>query len=219
MPAQPTSEPPHPLPDAQAWAKSFSFWYHRIYLGNGVYTTEAGQHHHEVVWERFENALPASFAGLSVLDVGTNAGYFALQAKLRGARRVVGTEALQCFLDQAEQIRKIWGVDIDYRRMDVHDIASLNESFDLVVFAGILYHLKNPLHVLDTLGRMCTDAILVETEFIPDDPRNCLVVRQGMPATLQPMHQGMMKFIETTELNGDPTNWWVPDTECVLGML
>jgi tRNA (mo5U34)-methyltransferase len=217
MPA-PLHEPPFPPPDARAWVKSFSFWYHRIYLGNGVYTMEAGQHH-ELVWERFEKALPQSFAGLSALDVGTNAGYFALQAKLRGARRVVGTEVVQDFLDQAEQIRRIWGVDIDYRVMDAHDIARLDESFDVVVFAGILYHLKNPLHVLETLGRMCTDAILLETEFIPDDPRNCLVVRQGVPAELQPTHRGMMKFIETTELNGDLSNWWVPDAECVRGML
>ena len=29
----------------------------------------------------------------------------------------------------------------------------------------------------------------------------------------------MMKFIERDELNGDGSNWWVPDTEWVLGML
>jgi tRNA (mo5U34)-methyltransferase len=212
-------EPPFPLPDARAWVSSYKFWYHRIYLGGGVYTIEGHAAHHELVWQHFAKSLPQSFAGLSVLDVGTNAGYFALQAKARGARRVVGTEFERMFLDQAEQIRKIWDVDIDYRLMEAHDIASLKESFDLVVFAGILYHLKNPLLVLEALGRMCTDAILLETEFIPDDPRNCVVVRQGLPAMLQTTHQGMMKFIETRELNGDPSNWWVPDTECVRGML
>jgi tRNA (mo5U34)-methyltransferase len=216
----PLHEPPCPLPDARAWVKSFRFWYHNIYLGNGVYTMGDGAaQHHELVWQRFEKTLPPSFVGLSVLDVGTNAGYFALQAKLRGARRVVGTEVQQEFLDQAQQIRKIWNVDIDYRLADTHDVARLNESFDLVVFAGILYHLKHPLFVLEALGNLCTDAILLETEFIPDDPRNCLVVRQGTPAVLQPTHHGAMKFIETTELNGDASNWWVPDTECVRGML
>jgi len=221
MSAQPP-EPPYPMPapDARAWVKSFRFWYHNIYLGNGVYTMGDGAaQHHERVWQCFEKALPRSLAGLSVLDVGTNAGYFALQAKFRGARRVVGTDLSQEFLDQAEPIRRIWGADIDYRLIDAHDIARLNESFDLVVFAGILYHLKHPLLVLEALGGMCADAILLETEFIPDDPRNCLVVGQGRPPTLQPTHQGVMKFIETTELGGDRTNWWVPDSECVRGML
>ena len=213
-------EPPCPLPDARAWVESSGFWYHNIYLGNGVYTMGDGTpQHHEMVWQRFEQSLPQSFAGRSVLDVGTNAGYFALQAKLRGAQRVVGTEVEPRFLGQAEQIRKIWNVDIDYRLADAHDVARLNESFDLVVFAGILYHLKHPLFVLEALGSICTNAILLETEFIPDDPRNCLVVRQGKPAALQPTHKGAMKFIETTELNGDSTNWWVPDAECVRGML
>jgi tRNA (mo5U34)-methyltransferase len=88
-----------------------------------------------------------------------------------------------------------------------------NETFDIVVFAGILYHLKNPLQVIEDLGSMCNDAILVETEAIPDDPRNCLVVRQGVPAALVPATKGFMKFIESAELNNDGSNWWVPDTE------
>jgi tRNA (mo5U34)-methyltransferase len=214
-----TTEPPFPLSaeKARALVASFPFWYHNIYLGNGVHT--AGRGHHEDVWDHFSKALPASFSGLSVLDVGTNAGYFALQAKVRSARHVVGTEFVQIFLDQAEAIRQIWGAEIDYRLLDAHDVAKLGQTFDIVVFAGILYHLKNPLQVIEDLGKMCTDAILLETEFIADDPRNCLVVRQGVPAEPQVTHKGVMKFLETTELNGDPTNWWVPDTECVMGML
>jgi tRNA (mo5U34)-methyltransferase len=213
-------EPPFPLSDAEARAfiARSGYWYQNLYLGNGIWTM-AGRAHHEDVWALFDKVLPASFGGLSVLDVATNAGYFALQAKLRGARHVVGTEFLDMYVEQAETIRKIWGVDIDYRKMDVHDTLKLDQTFDIIVFAGILYHLKNPLQVIEDLGKMCTDAILLETEFIPDDPRNCVVVRQGVPATLQPMHKGFMKFLETTELNGDPSNWWVPDMECVMGML
>jgi tRNA (mo5U34)-methyltransferase len=102
--------------------------------------------------------------------------------------------------------------------MDAHDIAQLGQRFDIAVFAGVLYHLRHPLFVLEQLGKMC-DSILLETEFIPDDPRNCLVVRQGEPPTLQPMSRGFAKFIERAELNGDGSNWWVPDTECVMAML
>lgn len=214
-------EPPFPLSpeDTRAFVARFPFWYHNIYLGNGLSTIQHGRGHHEFVFELFDKVLPASLGGLSVLDVGNNAGYFALQAKLRSAAHVVGTKCCQEFLDHAEQIRKIWGVEIDYRLMDVHDIAKLGHTFDIVVFAGILYHLKHPLQVIEDLGRTCNDAILLETEVIKDDPRNCVVVRQGQPTERQVATKGMMKFIEGTELNGDPTNWWVPDTECVMGML
>jgi tRNA (mo5U34)-methyltransferase len=215
-----TGEPPFALSaeEAAVFIASFPSWYHNIYLGNGIYTMKSRAFHQDI-WAQFEKALPSSLSNYSVLDVGTNAGYFALQAKLRSAKRVVGIELDKDFLDQAKAVHKIWGVEIDYRHMDVHDVGKLKEQFDIVIFAGILYHLKNPFRVIEDIGSMCDDAILLETEIIPDDPRNCLIVRQGKPPTLQPVKKGMMKFIETNELNGDGSNWWVPDIECVMAMM
>ena len=156
-----------------------------------------------------------------MLDVGCNAGFFSILAKLRGAGRVVGVESVDFFLKQAEYIRQIWQLDIDYRLMDAHDMGQLDEQFDLVMFAGVLYHLKNPLLVLEEVGRRCRDAIVVETEVIPEDPRNRVVARIGPrgKAALQPTTKGFMKFYERDELNEDGSNWWAPDTECLLGML
>jgi tRNA (mo5U34)-methyltransferase len=215
-----TSEPPHARSrdETESLVKGFPFWYQRIYLGNGVYSLPHRAHHEEV-WDRFRPAFPADLGGCSVLDLGTNAGYFPIQLKLRGAGKVVGLEFIDWILQQAELCKAIWGVDVDYRKMDAHAARSLDGRFDLVVFTGLLYHLRNPLQVIEDAGRLCNDAILVETEIIPDDPRNCVVVRQGAPATLQTRAKGVMKFLETNELNGDGSNWWVPDTECVMGML
>jgi tRNA (mo5U34)-methyltransferase len=213
-------EPPSRLSieERRAIVASFPFWYQRIYLGDGVWT-RAGRALHEQVWDRAARALPADLAGRSVLDVGSNAGYFSLQAKLRGAGRVVGIELVDMFLQQAEHVRQIWDLDVEYRRQDVHALDGGREIFDLVIFAGVLYHLKNPLQVLETMGRLCHDAIVIETEVIPDDPRNTVVVRLGSPPILQPCSRGIMKFIEGDELNGDGSNWWVPDTACVMSML
>ena len=156
-----------------------------------------------------------------MLDVGCNAGYFAIQMKMRAAGRVLGIDSMEHFIKQAIACRKIWSVDIDYRRMDAHELADIREEFDLVVFSGVLYHLKNPLQVLEEVGRICRDAILVESEVITDDPRNFVYLRHGPPGNFRvtACQKGIMKFVERDELNGDATNWWVPDTECVLGML
>jgi hypothetical protein len=56
---------------------------------------------------------------------------------------------------------------------------------------------------------------------IPEDSRNRVAVRLGEfgKVKLTTSARGFMKFIEGTELNGDASNWWVPDTECVLAML
>lgn len=221
----PVVEPPN-APSRDELLKrvsAFPFWYHRIYLGNGVYTLETHGHlaHHEAVWQHILPGVPGDLRGASVLDVGCNAGYFCLQTKLRGAGRVLGIEFWDDFLKQAEMCRQIWDLDIEYRALDAHQIPSIQEQFDLIVFTGILYHLKNPLFVVEALGNICRDAILVESEIIPDHPENCVYVRQGPPGAvrLTPVHKGMMKFVEADEINGDPTNWWVPDTECVKGML
>ena len=216
-----TVEPPNPptREEAEAFVKSYSFWYHRIYLGNGVYTlppTMADQ-----VWALIKPTFPADLKGASMLDIGSNAGYFSIFAKLRGAGRILGIESFKMFFDQAAYIRNIWQMDIEYRFMDAHEIGQINEEFDLVMFAGILYHLKNPLLVLEEIGRRCRDAVIVESEIIPEDPRNLVMARLGPLGNvkLTPTTKGFMKFYERDELNGDMSNWWAPDTECLLGML
>jgi len=226
-PAPPTSvdtpaEPPNApgRDELIAAVRSFPYWYQRIYLGHGVYTLDQPAHH-EGIWKLIERAIPADLRGASVLDVGTNAGYFALQMKARGAGRVVGLESIDDYLRQAEFCRKVWNADIQYIPIDAHDVGSLREEFDLVVFTGILYHLKNPLQVLEDVGRRCRDAIVVETEVLTEHPENRVHVRQGPTGQLRvtACSRGIMKFIERDELNGDGSNWWVPDTECVMGML
>jgi tRNA (mo5U34)-methyltransferase len=214
-------EPPNPPTrvEAEAFVKAQPFWYHRIYLGNGVYTMPPT--FPDRVWALIKPAFPEDLKGASMLDIGCNAGFFSILAKLRGAGRILGIESIDFFFEQAEYIRKIWQMDIEYRLMDAHDVGAIGEQFDLVMFAGILYHLKNPLQVLEHIGRLCRDAVIVETEIIPNDPRNRVVVRQGPrgQAKLTTATKGIIKFIERDELNDDGSNWWVPDTECVRGML
>lgn len=215
-------EPPNPpsREELVALVKSFPYWYHRIYLGHGVYTLEAPTYP-DWVWHRAKVVFPIDLKGASVLDVGCNAGYFSIQAKRRGAGRVVGIEPIEDHLKQAEVCRQIWGLDIEYLAMDAHQIDRLQDTFDIVIFTGILYHLKNPLYVLEEVGRVCRDAIVVETEIMAESPGNVVYVRQG-PYGHTPIiacRKGIMKFIEGDELNSDGSNWWIPDTECVLGML
>lgn len=216
------TEPPHALGHDEliALVNSFPYWYQRIYLGRNVYTLPHPAYH-EGVWERLQPALPEDLQGAAVLDIGTNAGFFAMQVKWHGAGRVVGIESIDQYRRQAELCRQLWNLDIEYLSMDAHQVSELHEEFDLVIFTGILYHLKNPLQVLEDVAHICRDAIIVETEIILEDLRNRVYVRQGPTnqTRVTACTKGIMKFIEADELNGDGSNWWVPDTECVYGML
>ncbi len=215
-------EPPHTgsRESLVALVDSFPYWYQNIYLGQGVYTLSSPTLHNRL-WQCLEPMLPADLAGASVLDVGTNAGYFCLKTKLKGAGRVVGVDNMDVFLQQAEACRAIWGLDIEYRKLDANHLHMLNQRFDIVIFTGILYHLKNPLGVLEQVAELCNDAIVVETEVIPPTRESVVHVRLGRrgQVAVTACRQGFMKFIEKDELNEDGSNWWVPDTECVVGML
>lgn len=216
-PEPPTSQDPAQL---QEQVDAFPYWYQRIYLGNGVYTLP-NKAFHEGVWSKLLTAYPANLNGASVLDIGCNAGYFSIQHKLLGAGRVVGIESIEDYQKQAELCRQVWDMDIEYLPMDAHEAGNLNEQFDIVVFTGILYHLKNPLQVLEIVGSVCQDAILIETEVMIENGRNQVYVRQGPweKLAVTKCSSGFMKFIESDELNGDGSNWWIPDTACLLAML
>ena len=196
------------------------WWYQRIDLGQGVFTTE-GPQYHEVVWQRVSPAFPPDLGAATVLDVGCNAGYFAIELKRRGAGRVLGVEPVPLHFEQATLCRDVLGLDIEYLPIDAHELGRIGETFDVVVFTGVLYHLRHPLLVLEQVGRLCRDVIVLETECIVEDARNVVYVRQGpqghVAVTACP--RGFMKYVETAELNDDGSNWWIPDTECVLGLL
>src|SRR5207249_11310632 len=102
-------------------------------------------------WRQFEHAIPKDLRGATVLDIGCNAGFYSIEMKRRGAGRVVGIDSDESYLAQARFAAEVTGADIEFRRMSVYRVADLRERFDLVLFMGVLYHLRHPLLALDLL--------------------------------------------------------------------
>ena len=100
-------------------------------------------------------------AGRSVLDIGCNAGFYAIEMKRRGADRVLGIDSDERYLAQARFAAEVEGADIEFRRMSVYELAKLGERFDLVLFMGVLYHLRHPLLALDLLHEHVVGDMLV----------------------------------------------------------
>ena len=172
-------------------------------------------------WRVFENVLPWDLRGRTVLDVGCNAGFFAIKMKERGADRVVGVDSDARYLAQAKLAAEISGVDIDFRHLTVYEVAALRERFDIVLFMGVLYHLRHPLLALDLLHEhVVRDQLLFQTmvrgsaevsPLQPDYPFSETDVfdRPDFPK---------LHFIEQ-KYAGDATNWWVPNRACAEAML
>ncbi|PYT03068.1 MAG: TIGR04290 family methyltransferase, partial [Acidobacteria bacterium] len=84
---------------------------------------------------------PEDLAGRSVLDVGCNAGFYAVELKRRGASRVVGVDSQRNLIRQAEFVREVLSLDIEYRRASVYDLdPRASGQFDITLALGLIYH-------------------------------------------------------------------------------
>ena len=197
-------------------------WFHNIDLG-GVKT--APDHflgdYPALKWRQFAEAVPGDLSGLTVLDIGCNAGFYSLEMKRRGAERVVGIDSDETYLAQARFAAGVCGAEIEFRQLSVYDVADLKERFDLVLFMGVLYHLRHPLLALDLIHEhVARDLMLFQSmlrgsgqiESVEEDypfSESRLFERSGAPR---------LHFIEQSYA-GDPTNWWVPNAACAEAML
>ena len=208
--------------EIRARAAALGDWFHNIDL-NGVPT--APNHflndYPNVKWRRFEHAIPADLTGRSVLDIGCNAGFYAIEMKRRGADRVVGIDFDERYLEQARFAAEVKGVDIEFRLMSVYDVAELGERFDVVLFMGLLYHLRHPLLALDLIHDHVVGDLLVYQSMQRGSPE-MMPVRADYGFFEQDHFDApgypKLHFIEN-DYSNDWTNWWAPNAACSAAML
>jgi tRNA (mo5U34)-methyltransferase len=175
-----------------------------------------------VKWKRFAHLLPQDMAGKSVLDIGCNAGFHAIEMKRRGASRVLGIDFGDYYLDQARFAAEVLGYpDIEFRKMSVYDVGALQEKFDLVIFMGFVYHLRHPLLALDLIHEHVAGDLLLfqslqrggsEIEPLQDDYDFWETEVFDRP-TWPKLH-----FVER-KYSHDETNWWIPNAAASAAML
>jgi tRNA (mo5U34)-methyltransferase len=147
-------------------------WFHCIDLGGGLKTKTASVmgepiEHPEPTWQIIRQCLP-DLSGKSVLDVGCNAGFYSVEAKRLGAKRVLGVDAQRKHIRQALFVRKALGLDIEYRRMDVYELDPLViGEFDVTLALGLVYHLKHLVLGLEKLYGITRELLIIETAIIP----------------------------------------------------
>ena len=81
--------------------------------------------------------------------------------KRRGAARVLGVDFDDDYLAQARFAAGVNGLEIEFRKLSVYDVGALGERFDVVLFMGVLYHLRHPLLALDLIHEHVADDLLV----------------------------------------------------------
>jgi tRNA (mo5U34)-methyltransferase len=185
-------------------------WFHQIDLGGGVVTPG------RVSLKDLRATADVYFkddlvAGKTFLDVGCWDGFHSFEAARRGADRVLATDHLVWSEDiggwgdrrSFELARNVIAPSVEVRDLDISELTpEAVGTFDVVLFAGVFYHLRHPFLVMEQMAKLTKECLIVEThiEFI---------------LTRRPA----MKFFPTTELNGDGSNWWGPNVACVVAML
>jgi tRNA (mo5U34)-methyltransferase len=197
-------------------------WFHNMRLG-GI---ETAPHHFlgdypQVKFARFRSVIPEDMRGMKVLDIGCNAGFYSTEMKRRGADRVVAIDSDDRYLQQARFAADVNKVNIEFHHMGVWDVAKLGEQFDLVIFMGVLYHLRHPLLALDLIHEhVARDLMLFQSmqRGSRDVVEPALDYDFNAAAPFDEAGFPKMHFIEHRFAH-DETNWWVPNRACVEAML
>ena len=180
-------------------------WYHQIDLGDGIVTPGVDDTPNRMA----PLELPSDLSGKSVLDIGAWDGVFTFEAERRGASRVLATDSY-CWSGEGWGTKegfltasRILGSQADDLEIDVMDLSPDKVgTFDLVLFVGVLYHLRHPLLGLERVASVTGDQLIFDS--------HTAKVEDADP---------VMLFYPGTELNNDPTNWWGANPPAVEAML
>jgi tRNA (mo5U34)-methyltransferase len=180
-------------------------WYHSMELAPGVRT--GGMNDPIAGLARLD--LPADLSGRTVLDVGAWDGAYSFEMERRGAQRVLATDSFSWdgggWGTKAgfELAREALGSKVEDRTIDVFELSpDAVGTFDLVLFLGVLYHVKDPIGALEHVASVTERQLVLETEV------DLMLLRR--PAA---------RLYPGTELNADPTNWWGMNPAAVVGAL
>jgi len=180
-------------------------WWHRIDLGHGIITPGTDDSPRKLA----RLGMPADLTGQSVLDIGAWDGFFSFEAERRGAARIVAIDASWTGPDGGPTK---YGFACAHRalnsRVEAHHLSAYDLDpasigvFDLVLFLGVLYHVRDPLGALERVRSVTRGTAIIETE-------------TDMLSTRRPA----LGFYPGAELNADPSNWFAPNVPALMGMV
>jgi tRNA (mo5U34)-methyltransferase len=181
-------------------ARTDFLWHQRFELTDRVYSSGPS----DVDWLLTVAGVPENLDGASVLDIGTTNGGTAFALERRGATRVVATDIVGPMHFGFEAIREALGSQVEFQQVSVYELAStLREQFDVVIFWGVLYHLRHPLLALDNVRAVTAGAAYVETAVCDHETRGLV-------------DSSLARFYRFGELAGDSSNWFAPNVAALL---
>ncbi|MGH9799161.1 MAG: DUF1698 domain-containing protein [Blastocatellia bacterium] len=176
-------------------------WWHSIDLGNGQVTP--GVHSLAEMQSLYQSLeLPEDLSGKTLLDIGCWDGFYSFETERHGAQ----VTSVDCWRpSNFFAARAALKSKAEFQEHSVYEIGKDNlGSFDMVLFMGVLYHLRHPLLALENVCELTRDFAIIESHIIDK-------MREG--------DEPAMEFYEFDELGGQYDNWWAPNFECMVQMV
>jgi tRNA (mo5U34)-methyltransferase len=145
--------------------------------------------------------IPDDLTGLKVLDVGTAAGYFALECARRGGD-VVAIDVWDS--PPIAEIVKSADLRIRYEKKNVYDLDEAFGQFDVVVCGSLLLHLPDLVGAVRALRRVC---------------RGRLHISSACPADIGPAERPLCEFLGAKGEDGDYYTYWLVGEEALRRLL
>lgn len=147
--------------------------------------------------------IPADLSGMRVLDIGTTNGGTAFECERRGARSVVAVDIVEATHFGFSDLRAFLGSHVEFIRASVYELPQLlRPRFDLVIFWGVLYHLRHPLLALDAIRELSRGMVSIESAIADAELGDVM----ALP---------LVRFFRGGELANDPSNWFAPTSRAL----
>jgi tRNA (mo5U34)-methyltransferase len=194
-----------PFAGVRTWRNKFysKGWWHSFELPDG--TRIDGVNAISGLQQRISKfPIPEDLRGKRVLDIGAWDGWFSFEMERRGAE-VLAIDNWDN--PRFHEVRGLLKSRVEYRQMDVYDLTPKTVGrFDIVLFMGVLYHLKHPLLALErvcalTTGMAAVDSFVLREQHVP-----------GFDLDTVPI----MAYYETDEFAGQTDNWVGPSLACLM---
>ena len=196
-------------------------WWHEIELAPGIVTP--GDDSNRMKLPILDGlGLPAEMQGLRALDIGCSDGYFTFEMERRGAT-VIAIDFVPENYTGFATARRILGSEAVYRMDNVYNLTPGQYGlFDVVLFMGVLYHLRKPLAALDAIrsvmrpgAQLFVGTMMIDEYFLLPD---------GTVTTLKDVNPllenvPLWQAYPADTLNGDFTNCFAPNRKALESAL
>jgi tRNA (mo5U34)-methyltransferase len=196
-------------------------WWHEIELAPGIVTPGDDSNRMKLpILDAL--GLPRDLRGKRALDIGTSDGYFAFELEKRGAA-VTAIDFVPETYSGFATARRVLGSQVEYRMDNVYNLAPESYgAFDVVLFLGVLYHLRKPLAALDAIRSVMNEGaqLFVGTMLIDE----YFLLPDGTTTTLEAIDPilksvPLWQFYPGDALNGDYTNAFAPNRRALEAAL